>query len=257
MSVDPAAIPGQLQLDLLTYDTAIDWPARLAREAPLLRRALEAAPSRRVLDLGSGTGEHARWLAGEGCTVVGIEGVEERWEAARRDAPPEVQFLLGDLGAVEAMVRGHFGTALCLGDTLPALLGVEALSRMFVGLRRRLLPGGPFVAHQLGYDRLVGQGTAELPERRLEDAAGELVFRRELEMRDDGVVGVTDTVLRRPREGQEELLRRRTRFHQGWRHEELLTLLDVAGFRRVESFAGFAGEPFDPAASAELVLVAS
>ncbi len=56
-TIDREAIPA-----LVNYDTAVDWPARLEREGPFLLRALADAPKRRVIDLGSGTGEHA--LAG-------------------------------------------------------------------------------------------------------------------------------------------------------------------------------------------------
>jgi len=252
MPVDLFAIPA-----LLNYDTAVDWPQRLAREGPFLRRALERAPSRRILDLGSGTGEHVHWLAAAGFTAVGIEGVKERWEAARSRAVPNTEHLIGDLGAVEAMVRGQFGGALCLGNTLPALIGVETVSRMLVGLRRRLLPGGVFVAQQLNYDRILAQDLHALPVRRLADDGGELVFERVLAPQDDGIVGVTERVLLcAPGAAEDRLLHQRHLFQQGWRHAELLTLLDVAGFREVEVLGGFGGEAFELGTSDELVLIA-
>lgn len=251
---DLATIPA-----LLNYDSAIDWPARLALEGPFLRRALAAAPSQRIVDLGAGTGEHAHWLAGQGFTVVGIEGVKERWEVARAAAPAGVQHLLGDLGAVEAMVRGHFGAAICLGNTLPAVLGTEALSRMLVGLRRRLLPGGVLLAQQLNYDGLYRRKERELPERVLRHGDDELVFRRALELRADGVVGVSETVLHRrdDQPASAEPVHQRHLFQQGWRQHELQTLLDVAGFRDVAFFGGYAGEEFDLDSSPELLLRAS
>ncbi len=252
MTIDRAAIPA-----LVNYDAAVDWPARLEREGPFLLRVLADAPSRRVIDLGSGTGEHARWLADQGFAVVGIEGVPERWEAARLGAPAGVQHLLGDLGAVEAMVRGQFGAALCLGNTLPALLGSESLSRMLSGLRRRLLPGAPFVAHLFNYDRLFARGERQLPARFLSSGEDELVFLRLLELRDDGVVSATETVLEHtPSRAQIEVLHSRHLFQHGWRYQELLTVLDVAQFKRVEAFGGFAQEPFEQMRSEELVLVA-
>jgi len=252
-TIDRAAIPA-----LVNYDTAVDWPARLEREGPFLLRVLADAPSRRVIDLGSGTGEHARWLAGQGFTVVGIEGLVERWEVARRGAPDGVEHLLGDFGAVEAMVRGQFGAALCLGNTLPALLGAESLSRTLVGLRRRLLPGGPFVVHILNYDRLFARRERLLPARFLSSGDGELMFLRLLELRDDGVVGVTETVLdhQPARESRIEVVHTRHLFQQGWRHQELLTVLDVARFASVEAFGGLEEQPFEPMSSEELVLVA-
>ncbi len=254
MTIDREAIPA-----LVNYDTAIDWPARLQREGPFLLRALADTPSRRVLDLGSGTGEHARWLAEEGFEVVGIEGVSARWEVARQGAPAGVEHLLGDFGAVEAMVHGQFGAALCLGNTLPFLLGAESLSRTLIGLRRRLLPGAPFVAHLVNYDRLFARGERLLPPRFLSAGKGELVFLRLLELRDDGVVGITETVLDHMpsrRDSQIEVVHTRHLFQQGWRYQELLTVLDVAQFNQVEAFGDFAGQPFEPMSSEELVLVA-
>ncbi len=250
---------------LLNFDSAVDWRARLAREGPFLLGALARAPSRRIVDLGSGTGEHARWLAGQGFEVVGIEGVRERWELAKQFSVPGVEFLIGDLGAVEAMVRGQFGAALCLGNTLPALIGAEAVSRMLIGLRRRFLSGGVFVLQQWNYDGLVRRDVRELPERRLTQGDGELRFRAALTFEDDGVVTVTEQVLHHAAraasvagvENETRLLHERHRYLQGWRHAELLTLLDVARFREIQCYGGFAGEPFDLDLSEELVLVAS
>ncbi len=257
MAAERLAIPA-----LLNYDSAVDWRARLAREGPFLLGALAGAPSRRVVDLGSGTGEHARWLAGQGFEVVGIEGVRERWELARQFAVPGVEFLIGDLGAVEAMVRGQFGAALCLGNTLPALIGAEAVSRMFIGLRRRFLPGGVLVLQQWNYDGLARRAVRELPERRLPQDDGELLFRATFDLDADGVATVTERVFHcgfpaAAGVAEPRLLHERHRYLQGWRHGELLTLLDLARFQEVTCHGGFAGEPFDLDLSEELVLVAS
>ena len=57
----------------LSYRHLIDWGPRIEREAPFLRRCLEAAPEKRVVDLGCGTGEHAAFLASEGWDVLGVD----------------------------------------------------------------------------------------------------------------------------------------------------------------------------------------
>ena len=84
------------------------------------------------------------------------------------------------------------------------------------------------------------------------------MFLRLLELRHDGVVGVTETVLDHmpSRESQIEVLHSRHLFQQGWRYQELLTVLDVARFNSVEAFGGFAEQPFELMRSQELVLVA-
>ncbi|MEO8274972.1 MAG: class I SAM-dependent methyltransferase [Thermoanaerobaculia bacterium] len=252
MTIDLSGIPA-----LLNYDAAVDWSERLEREGPFLLRALAGAPSRRVLDLGSATGEHARWLAADGFSVVGIEGVRERWEVAKRLAPPGVEHLAGDLGAVEAMVRGQFGAAICLGSTLPCLIGAEAISRMLIGLRRRFLDGGVFVAQLVNFAGLETRRVTELPVHRVQRAEDELLFRSELGYDTDGVVTVAESLTRRTRDGKEESVHLRHRYLQGWRPDELRTLLDLARFRSVEISGGFAGEPFDAELSDEMVIVAS
>ena len=120
----------------------IDWPRRLARERDLIERLLTDAPAPRAIDLGCGSGHHARFLAERGFEVVGIDGSEAALDAAQEEPIPDgVQFILGDIGAVERTVRGHFGAAFCLGNTLPQLLSAESVSRLLIGLKRRLLPG--------------------------------------------------------------------------------------------------------------------
>jgi hypothetical protein len=93
------------------------------------------------------------------------------------------------------MVRGQFGGALCLGNTLPALIGVETCRACWLACGAGLLPGGVFVAQQINYDRILAQGLHALPVRRLADDGGELVFERVLAPQDDGIVGVTERVL--------------------------------------------------------------
>jgi len=80
----------------------------------LIDRMLAGATSRRVLDLGCGDGHHARQLAKQSYDVVAIDASEPVIEHAKDEPGNEnVEFLLGDMGAVERMIRGHFGAALC------------------------------------------------------------------------------------------------------------------------------------------------
>lgn len=237
----------------------IDWPKRLAAEQPLIRRVLAAAPSKRVLDLGCGTGQHARFLADQGCEVVAIDASEGALERAQNDPVPEgMQFLLADMGAIERSVRGHFGAAFCLGNTLPHLLSPESLSRMLVGLKRRLVPGAPFLFQVLNYDRIFADAPRALPLEFLPSrGSGELIVVRLVQPREDGIVLHTRLVLRyRPSAlPATEVLDTYATQLRGWKRAELESVLDVASLAVREVYGDMGAAPYDPQESQELVMV--
>ncbi len=237
-----------------------DWPRRLGTEAALLERVVAAAPSKRVLDLGCGEGQHARFLAELGCEVVAIDASERAIDAAQQEPVPDgVQFILTDLGAVERSVRGHFGAAVCLGNTLPHLLSPESVSRTLIGLRRRLVPGAPLVLQLLNYDRVLDGGERALPIEFLDSSDGELILLGLVRGREDGIVLHTTSVLRfRPQsETPLEVVGTRQNQLRGWRREEIETMLEVARFTPRETYGDMGMSPYDPVESPELVVIAS
>ncbi len=245
--------------DLLTR-ALNDWPRRLAFEAALLERLVAAAPLRRVLDLGCGEGHHARFLAERDCEVVGIDASEPAIEAAQEEPIPDgVQFVMTDLGAVERSVRGHFGAAICLGNTLPHLLSPESVSRMLIGLRRRLMPGTHLLIQTVNYDRIFDDGVRALPVEVRDSPEGELVVLGLVRGREDGIVLHTTSVLRfEPHTDQPlEVVATHQNQLRGWRREEIETMLEVARFSPHEVYGDMGMSPYDPHVSPELVVVAS
>jgi glycine/sarcosine N-methyltransferase len=243
----------------IEYRRLIAWPERIEREWPMLSRVLEAGPSKRVLDLGCGTGEHARRLAAEGYEVVGLDASEAMIEQAQSEpVPPNLQFVLGDLREIPAATEGSFGGAICLGNTLPHLLTREDLLRMARGLRERLLPGAPFLLQILNYDRIFATGERSLPINFRPDPAGEIVFVRLMTQQEDGTLFFYPITLQlRPGCDPPVELKhaREVRLH-GWRSAEVEEVLAEAGFPDREAFGGFDGGPWDAARSRDLILVA-
>lgn len=256
---EPGSSTNESRSERVRADDLVDWPRRLAEERSLILRTLEGAPSRRVLDLGCGAGHHARFLAEQGYEVVAIDASEAALERARMDPVPSgVEFLLGEMGAVERSVRGHFGAALCLGNTLPYLLSAESVSRMFVGLKRRLLPGAPVLLQMLNYDRTFSAGARALPLEFVPAAGGELVVFRAVEPQEEGVVVLTTAALRyRPTDlPPVELVDTRAVQLRGWKSEELRVLLEVARLPLREVYGDMQARAFDAESSWELVAVA-
>ncbi len=243
----------------LDYRKLIAWDKRLAREWTFLEKPLAAAPSRRILDLGSGTGEHARFFAGKGFEVVGVDVSESMMERAREGGEPAgVRFLPGDLLHVDTVVDGTFGAAVCLGNTLSHVMDRASMDQMFAAVRKVLAPGAPFVLQILNYEHLAHTGQRALPLTFIEDDEGEAIFLRVMSPRPDGRVVFSPTVLRY-RPGQEPPIEVETSHNvelRAWGRGDVEDALAAAGFGERALFGTMADVTFSPLDSHDLVVVA-
>src|SRR3954451_1097206 len=164
----------------------------LARTMELLQRVLPAPPGR-VLDLGGGTGVHARWLAAAGFAVTLVDLLPEH--VSRAAAIDGVEALMGDARAL-SLDDEDFDVVLLLG---PLYHLTEASDRL-AALReavRVARPGAPVAAAAIGrYAGLLAfgahAGLDELTEPRV---------RRTLDTgRHDPQLGFTTAYLHRPEE---------------------------------------------------------
>jgi SAM-dependent methyltransferase len=242
----------------IDYAALIDWRSRLAREGPFLERALANAPSRRILDLGCGPGQHARLLASQGFDVVGVDASPSMLEQAGAAAAPSVRFILGDLVDLEQLVGGTFGGAICLGNTLPSIRTRDGLSRLFSGLRARLLPGATFVLQVLNYEKIFATGQRHLPLTLRPADDGTLVFIRLMEPRPGGDLIFSPVVLRyRPDADPTVVLEASERIEvHGWTRRELEDLLEEAGFRDRECYGSVSFSPYVAGESSDVVMLA-
>jgi SAM-dependent methyltransferase len=240
----------------LSYRRLIAWPARIAREAPFLREVLAGAPSRRLLDLGCGTGEHARFLHAEGFAVTGVDASDAQLAQAR-EAGPGPEFVKGDLAELSAAVSGAFGAAISLGNGLPHLHAPE-MERFLGHLAALLGPGAPVLFQVLNYDRILDARVTSLPLNVREDEGERVVFLRLMDPRSDGTVLFNPTTLRwRP--GEEppvEVVTGKNVLLKGWRRAELAAALEAAGFRVEQVFGGMRREAWDAASSSDTVVLA-
>ena len=240
------------------YRRFIAWPRRIAREWAFLEAILRRAPSRRLLDLGCGTGEHARFLAAEGFDVTAVDVSETMLAKAREETVPDnLRFVAGDLESLDDAVYGPFGGAICLGNTLPHLRTRDALGRFFAALRRLLLPEAPITIQLLNYERILASGVRHLPLNFRPQDEGEIVFLRLMRAHDDGRVTFFPSTLELvPDEDPPLRVRSAKRVELfGWRLPELRAAVADAGFEEIESFGAFGGAAYEPEASTDLILV--
>lgn len=244
------------------YRRLIAWDERIKREWPMLERVLGSAPSRRVLDLGSGTGEHARFLAGKGFDVVGIDASPSMIEkSAPEKAEGHVRFILGDMREADKLADGRFGAAICIGNALPHLKDEGDLERLASALRRALLAGGPVLIQILNYDRIEARRERALPINFLpdpDDPSASTVFVRLMELRPNGqVIFMPATLkLRTDHDPPLELISSQRVEIRGWRQAEIERVFRSNGFSPIETFGAFDGSKFEPVESRDVILVA-
>lgn len=242
----------------IDYRRLIAWPQRIQREAPLLAEVLGSGPSRRILDLGSGTGEHARYLVSQGFEVVGVDSSESMIDKARdQPLPAGLELHHADIREIETVAKGVFGGAICLGNTLPHLAEPGDLGRLFGGLRRLLEPTAPLLIQVLNYHRIFTQQVRHLPVNFRQDEEGEIVFLRLMKLQTDGGVLFFPSTLRL-RPGQDpplEIVAAKEVHLRGWRYAEVETALDECGFSERTLLGSFDGSPFEPDDSADLIVV--
>ncbi len=242
------------------YRRMVAWPRRIKREAPFLRQILADIPIRSVIDLGCGSGEHSRFLAAQGYSVVGLDRSESMLaKANEQPLPPNLQFLLGELQDVSILFEKHFGAAICLGNTLVHLTAEEDLRRALAGVAEILEANGVLLFQILNYEPVFEGTVRYLPLNfRQEEEGGEAIFLRLMEPLEEDRVRFCPSTLKYDPESESPLqvIRSRRVELKGWRRKHLLPLLASVGLR-VEGIHGDmeAGE-FLPLRSQDLVIVA-
>ena len=243
----------------LAYPGLIAWPQRLQREAPLFQRVLGGAPAPRILDLGSGSGEHCRFLKALGHDLTGVDASPSQ-VAAARSADPNGTYLQASLTELTQALTPGYGGAYCVGNTLPHLTEAREVQTFLAGLAALLLPGAPFLLQVLNYDRILDRGERTFPivlRPEGDEADDATVFLRLMTHHGGGRLTFTPAHLRyRPGTATPlELVAAQEVALRGWRRSEVEAHLASAGFQVTEVLGSMTGAPWGPEAS-DLVVVA-
>lgn len=110
------------------YDSLIDWPKRLSCEIPDLVALFTKEKARKILDVGSSTGEHPIALVKKGFEVFGIESsslMDKIAQIKKYKLPKANQDKLHlfkvSYNDMLRELKGPFDVAIFLGNTLPHL----------------------------------------------------------------------------------------------------------------------------------------
>jgi SAM-dependent methyltransferase len=138
------------------YELLVNENRRWTGERPALQRWLEQAGERRrrVIDLGCGTGFHARHLAGHlDATVTAADPAQYMLDAGR--AKPHGDRVRWIRASAEQPPPGPFDLALLLGNTLSLIRTPPDVLHAVSGI---VAPAGLFVIQMLDYDKLRRSG---------------------------------------------------------------------------------------------------
>jgi SAM-dependent methyltransferase len=136
------------------YEQLVDWPKRLAREAPFYRRWFERVGAHRVVDQACGVGYHAAMFHDWGLAVAGADVSPQMIAAARRTHPPSETLTWHVRSFDQPIPPPPFDVAVCIGNSLalaidPAMVAA-AIQQLLAGVRA----GGAVVIQVLNLWRL-------------------------------------------------------------------------------------------------------
>jgi hypothetical protein len=146
-----------------------------------------------------------------------------------------------------------FDATLCLGNSLPHLLSAGAVDHALADLAGVLRPEGFLVIQNRNFDRVWVEQERFMPPQSARDGAGEWIFVRFYDFRQDTV---TFNMLRlqRTEDGwtqDAESTELRPIFH-----DDLAQSLAAVGFDPVVFYGSYDGSAFDPEESGDLIAVA-
>ncbi len=208
----------------------------------------QLAGSKRLLDIGCGTGNKTILLTAPGRSITAIDNdaamVRKAMEKHFAESIHYRQLGMEDVGW--AFRAEEFDSALCLGNTVVHLPDVDAVNELFTSVGQALSDAGVFIVQIVNYDRIITQNIKELPrletenvtfERFYEWRREEMHFLTQLTVKASGKVFDNDIVLLPLQSG------------------EMLPLLCNAGFSKVELFGTYAGDAYEPDSSFHFIAV--
>jgi SAM-dependent methyltransferase len=215
---------------------------------PTLTAILEREGVRTVLDAACGTGAHLAALAALGYEVTGTDLSPEMVERARERSAGPVHVAGFDR---TGEVAGEHDAVLVLGNSLPNAGSEEGMRAALAGLAAAVRPDGILLLHLLNYPKLIADGGGSpRPFYRVAADGRKVGFLKRFAMEGDLVVltvrGEIDGEVR-------DVLR-----SDLWPVDVpwLTAALPGAGLFLEETAAGLSGEPFDPKASGDLLVIA-
>jgi glycine/sarcosine N-methyltransferase len=238
------------------YDRFVDWEGRLAREMPFFEKLFAEHGVRRVVDMACGTGHHAIALAQRGYEVLGSDvsqGMVSRAQENATAAEVQATFLQAGFGELGKWVKEPYDALLCLGNSLPSLLGEEALKDALADMAQVLVPGGLLVLQNLNYDRVWPKRERFMPLQTHRQGDEEWLFFRFVDFHPETLT--FNMIILHKNGGGWDYRAEATELRPIFK-EDLQRLLAQTGFASIDFYGDYDFNPYQQDTSGDLVVVA-
>ena len=157
-------------------------------------------------------------------------------------------------GVVEG-VSGQFDAVLCLGNSLPHVLGAEDLSDALADFAAVLRPGGLLLIQNRNFDAVLARRERFMEPEAHREGDREWLFVRFYDFNPDDTITFVMVILRRDAGGKWSQQVETTELRP-LIYSELTVSLSAAGFTEIVCYGDMQGAPFDPDRSSNLVVTA-
>lgn len=243
------------------YDKFVNWENRLRFELPFIEIQLRLLGDHaRVLDAACGTGKHVIALAQKGFEAAGADisgGMVERARINSKEANLAIRFEQAGFGELSKVFeKNSFDAVLCLGNSLPHVLGKLELARALTDFAACLRPGGMVMFQNRNFDAVMIIKERWMEPQAYREGLSEWLFLRFYDYLADGMINFNIVTLQRSE-------------HEQWRQSVTSTLLwpllqtelekalVIAGFEALSSYGDMSGIPFERLSSGNLVMTAT
>jgi SAM-dependent methyltransferase len=235
------------------FEELVDWPKRLANEAPFYRRLFEHVGVGSVVDVACGTGRHAAMFHSWNLQVEGADVSPQMIELVRHNfgEPPGLRWVVRSFdAAIEP--AASFDAAICVGNSLALAPDLSVVKRAIQQMLSAVRSGGVVVVHVLNLWHLPEGPCVWHKDKRITLPQGEAFIARGVHR--CGRQGYVEWIVADlsgavPMRGETAQL-------LGLDAAELERMARHAGAAKVSLFGGYQGQPYDRQQSVDLLLVA-
>ncbi len=240
-----------------SYDSSIDWNARLEREMPFVLDSFHGEKPFRVLDMACGTGRHAIALSTKGMSVIGLDNSKQMIAQARKyseEYGQPIKFIQDDMTNLDSIFDEVFDLVICLGNSLSLLPSLEVVEQVLIGVAGLLSDEGSLVFQVLNFEAIRRKNDRYFPLKngRLADGK-EVVFVRFFEhLKKFVTTNLVLTALIETSESWKPLVSIRQVIQMDM--PTIMSLLESAGLGIVEIYQDYDESDFDPITSRNIVV---